>query len=124
MKKALILEKDYASFILSNNNMTTDTYVFTRINGKWQFTMHTGCFSKNNYIECLTLEEALESALTDFRIQLAIDYYFDFQRSIKRYGIDVILPMWSQQWRFTSVDNYRRFLSDTAECTKGDEPLS
>ncbi len=34
----LSLEKDYASFIRSDNNMTIDTYIFTRINGEWQIT--------------------------------------------------------------------------------------
>ena len=36
----LSLEKDYAAFIRSNNNMTIDTYVFTRVNGEWQLSMH------------------------------------------------------------------------------------
>ncbi len=36
----LSLEKDYASYIRSNNNMTIDTYVFTRINGEWYLSMH------------------------------------------------------------------------------------
>lgn len=36
----LSLEKDYATYIRSNNNMTSDTYVFTRINGEWQLSVH------------------------------------------------------------------------------------
>ena len=36
----LSLEEDYASYIRSDNNMTVDTYVFTRINGKWQLSLH------------------------------------------------------------------------------------
>lgn len=79
------------------------------------------CDSENNYFEVLTLEEAIMSAYTDFGI--AQSPYIDYQRSIKRYGLDAILLLWSQQWRFISVDNYRRFLSDTAECNKGEESL-
>ena len=34
------LEKNYASYIRSDNNMTIDTYVFARVNGEWQLTIH------------------------------------------------------------------------------------
>ncbi len=90
---------------------------------KRQETDDSGCFSENNYVEVLTLEEAIKSAHIDFRIEQSVDYYVDFQKSIKRYGFDRAFPMWSQQWRFVSVDNYRRFLSDTAACNRGGEPL-
>ena len=36
----LSLEKDYASYMRSDNNVTIDTYVFTRINGEWQLSLH------------------------------------------------------------------------------------
>ena len=44
--------------------------------------------------------------------------YINFKVSIpnpEKYGIN--------EWYFLAVDNYRRFLSDTAECNKGNEPL-
>ena len=77
------------------------------------------CINNDNYAADLTFEEAIKMLYAKYDIKEDPRKYKNYEESIKgRY------EEWeSFEWDFQSIDNYRLFLSDDAECNQGEESL-
>ena len=77
------------------------------------------CFNDNNYFDAMSFEDAIKSAYAASGINEDPVKYKNYVETLKTKYYRII-PV---EWWFTSIDNYRLFLSDESACNKGKESL-
>ena len=77
------------------------------------------CFNYNNYFDAMSFEDAIKSAYAASGINEDPVKYKNYVETLKTKYYRII-PV---EWWFTSIDNYRLFLSDESACNKGKESL-